>query len=891
MRITKTIVLILFSFVQKTTALAFLFCTCLVNGQVNDNFADGDFTTDPPWLGDTTKFIVSYSSAVPPSQQPALKLDASGTDTSILVVPSFLLKNTEWQFWVKLSFNTSSNNFARIYLASDQLDLNGSLNGYFVQFGGFVDSLGLYKQSGNEVEALIVGSNVYTGNSTNQIRVKVQCSVDGEWTLFADEQGGNAFLFEGECVENDDFNVQFFGVYCKYTSSNSSKFYFDDIYVNEIVLDTLPPGVVDIELLSSSEIILEFSEGINGDEAQNTNNYFVNNGIGHPVEAVFYGPSQQLVWLIFNTDFVIDETYLVEVENITDYSGNINPHQEIPFIYASAQTIPAHSIVINEIMADVNPIPAGLPALEYLELFNPTFSAINMNGLYLKPGNSLEPQSLPEIIIGAEGYLIVTHVSNVEQFLPYGQVIGLQEFSLNNSGNVELSDEEGRVIHAIEYDKSTYRHEIKSEGGWSLEQIDPYNPCLAGNNWIASLAATGGSPGSVNSVNEENYLPIEIVQAVVQTNSELFVEFNQGLGNDFLAKKSLIDVDRGMGSPTFIYPQDSSYTSFFMIFNEDYQVGKVYTISFAQPIVNCVGLSESVPVPFSFGLPEPPNWNDIVINEILFNPAGKGADFIELYNKSQKVLNLADLQLGSISADQFGVYDSNYKVVSVSDCLLLPDEYMALTKDPEMVQQQYVGGDPVRFKKMESFPSYANSEGIAVVSNLNGKRIDIITYNESQHHPLLTTVEGVSLERINPDRSSAELTNWHSASSLSGFGTPALQNSQFSKGKLHDDELLIDPKVFSPDNDGYYDVVNICYEFESPGFSASVVIFDASGRPVRFLMNNELLGQKGIISWDGVTEEGHKASLGIYIIYFEAFDPKGSIKKIKKTVVVAGKLK
>jgi flagellar hook assembly protein FlgD len=85
-------------------------------------------------------------------------------------------------------------------------------------------------------------------------------------------------------------------------------------------------------------------------------------------------------------------------------------------------------------------------------------------------------------------------------------------------------------------------------------------------------------------------------------------------------------------------------------------------------------------------------------------------------------------------------------------------------------------------------------------------------------------------------------------------------------------------------------VLNISYNFSEPGFVATIIIYDAKGRLVKNLLQNELLGTSGTFSWDGINDNNEKARIGIYIIFIEAFDIKGNVKSFKKTVVLAGHL-
>ena len=151
-------------------------------------------------------------------------------------------------------------------------------------------------------------------------------------------------------------------------------------------------------------------------------------------------------------------------------------------------------------------------------------------------------------------------------------------------------------------------------------------------------------------------------------------------------------------------------------------------------------------------------------------------------------------------------------------------------------------------------------------------------------------MDGVSLERLHPDRATQDQSNWHSAAESAGFATPGYKNSEYVDSKGDGSVVSVHPEIFSPDNDGHNDVVNVHYHFENPGNVASVIVYDSKGRLVRNLVNNELIGNDGSFVWDGVTNDYDKARIGMYIFYVEVFDINGNTKNYKKTCVLASKL-
>ena len=467
--------------------LFLIFANCTIGTtQVFDDFSDGNFTSNPAWQGDTQQFQITNSSAIPPEMKPALQLNAEGSDTSYLVLPNTLMMNTEWRFWVKLSFNTSANNFARIYLVSDNEDMEGQLNGYFVQVGGADDSIALYRQSGSIIDKLISGSLAFTGNSTNVVRIKVTHDIENNWTLYSDNEGGFNFSVEGSSADNTFSSTAFFGLWCKYTSSNATKFYFDDFYVNEIIIDTIPPEIISLDPVSQTQLDLQLSEPVELNSAQDPQNYFVNT-IGNPISAVRDQNNDALVHLVFGQNFQTGVNYILTVNDVEDFAGNKMENATAGFQLEQPSEIGLFDVVINEIMTDFNPPPAALPEADFLELFNRTSQPINLKDCTIKPRESSDPIVFPEIWIEPDSFLIVVQTSDVGSFQQYGPVVGLPGFTMNNEGQVVLRNPDGSLICSVNYTDEWYKDEVKKAGGWSLEQVDPHHPCSGILNWTASV--------------------------------------------------------------------------------------------------------------------------------------------------------------------------------------------------------------------------------------------------------------------------------------------------------------------------------------------------------------------------------------------------------------------
>ena len=207
---------------MKKLLFIFIALPLLGFGQFTDDFSDGDFTNTPIWTGDVGRFEVDTNS---------LHLNDSAASTSSLVTQSQAIINGEWIFNVKMDFSPSTNNFAKVYLASDMVNLSGALNGMYVKVGGQsgnIDDISLYTQTGTNSNEIIDGSPGLISNNPD-VRIKVTRDAVGNWELFLDTTG--VFFTQGTAFDNSILSSDYFGVYCKYTITRSDKFWFDDFSV------------------------------------------------------------------------------------------------------------------------------------------------------------------------------------------------------------------------------------------------------------------------------------------------------------------------------------------------------------------------------------------------------------------------------------------------------------------------------------------------------------------------------------------------------------------------------------------------------------------------------------------------------------------------------------
>lgn len=868
----------------KKIFFLFAFIPFLLTAQVNDDFSDGDFTQNPSWFGDMEKFIINDNYQ--------LQLNDNEAGGSYLVTENSKIHDTQWEFWVRIAYTPSDNNHPKIYLVSDSENLESELNGYYLQIGKTgTDNKRLYffRQDGNEITELMESNqNIVAGNN-NILRIKVIRDDAGNWEFWADQHGGELFLPQGSVNDNYHTSTQWLGIFCKYTVSNSDRIYFDDIYVGEVIPDTNLPEVVRLNVVDPNTLDVHFSKAVEVESAENTGNYDVGKDVGLPLIASRNPEYPNIVRLMFDQNFSHNILYSISIKDVKDLTGNSMKSYTSEFVNFNPKR---YDVVFNELM--VNPTPeVHLPPHEFIELYNTTEFEIDVEGWMLHDRTS--QREIPYATIPPNSYLVLTTEDGYDEMAEYGNVISLPGFtsaSVTHGGTeLILYDKTGYIISSVYYSDKWYHDLSKKDGGWSLEKIDPYNFCGREDNWHASKSHKGGTPGEPNSIMGQNPDTVspDLVRAgfiakdtIILFFSEPMNEYSLMDSNDF----NVLSENHDIGHPVYIEPVPPVFQQLKLALPEEMQENVIYSIEVDTTLIDCAGnlLNKNVA---RVAVSQPADSFDVVINEILFNPPESASQrYIELYNRSGKVIDLKNYVIAS--KDTINNYLENVRDISNDSYLFFPGEYVVLTTSPADVKEHYMTNNPEGFIKLNSLPRMTNSGGVAVFANKSFEIIDKVTYTEDMQYAMLYDNSGVALERLNYHRPSASKSNWHSASETSGFGTPGYKNSQFTYDiDNFEDEISLYPDIFSPNNDGYDDVLNIHFKLDKPGFVVNISVYDSRGRYTKTIAQNKLLGTDDVVIWDGTTDYDQKANIGIYIIFIELFDLDGNVRKYKKSTVLA----
>lgn len=783
--------------------------------QFTETFDGPEVDSKNPWKGDLDKFVIDPDGWL----QLAAPKDQKKAEIS---VPLSYSNNMEWLFDVRLLFEPTNQNCAKIYIYTDKHDIMDFDDDYYIQVGSNDRDITLrrLRETEKSPKKLIVGQAGLLKKADNLLHIKLTLENNKEWKLYVKTEGQAAYSLQGDCTaavsplnKGGSFRIQ-----CVYSKSRSDLFYFDNIKATSDITnvpedpdpvdppaEVILPTLLDITPLSLSELLFTFDKPVDKSNAQ-----FSITEIGNAT-SISYGNAETIIKVSFPKDMIAGESYTISYSGLADLDGNKMDAYSQEFTLEGEEDkddeedeITPGSILINEIMAD----PKGLedlPQTEYVELYNPTDNNITLSDWQFSYGGKAKPMATFEL--PANGYAVLYHSGRDIDVDPSAVQVPLDKFpsSLANAGKqIMLLDASGTIIDEYTYPKAkpAQSWERSSSGSWHLSS-DP----------------RGGTPGSANSSGE---------------------------------KEDDKDPDK---------PNDPEKPD-----DPDKPDDPVIPDDTDKPT------EPTIPV-------EP---LELVINELLPNPFVGGSEYIELYNRSDHALHLSGLVVATRKTD--GTLSTRYPLSSVGT-MIEPGGYAVLTKSKAGVADFYTIQSPASLFEIAKLPILANTSSTLVLFRASdGTVIDEVAYSSKWHASSVKNQKGVALERIDPEAETQRPANWTSAAASAGYGTPGYRNSQSDNPSPDEPDAPtgIEAPEWLPGSDNY----KISYYLDQPGYNCRAFVYNTAGQRVARIANHELLGLSGQLTWDGSSLSGNRLRTGVYIFYAEIYHTNGQIKTYKKVFLV-----
>ena len=325
------------------------------------------------------------------------------------------------------------------------------------------------------------------------------------------------------------------------------------------------------------------------------------------------------------------------------------------------------------------------------------------------------------------------------------------------------------------------------------------------------------------------------------------------------------------------------FPGLFFYFPNNLDPGLTYTIELSGTITDCSSQNARLR-PVALGFSSRPDSAGVVITEVMFDPGTDKTEFVEVYNRSEHLIDLKDLVLARVDAGGTIRSFSDQQPLSY---WLFPKCYAVFATDAKSFRKAWPMVDPAVVAERTDMLSLTNEESRLILMEPNQKQLDAITYSPDWHYPYLEDNKGVSLERINFDRSGTERANWFSSSPASGGSTPGSKNSSALQPQLDNTQIFtIDPWIayaaISPDP---VQLV-VSYRFGEAGWFLRMNIFNSAGQAVRDIFPFGMAPMEGAVCWDGLDAAQRMVTDGIYLLVADYYHPSGKKGRWKKACAI-----
>jgi hypothetical protein len=526
---------------------------------------------------------------------------------------------------------------------------------------------------------------------------------------------------------------------------------------NQVSADTSPPELIDLTIVNNQTLEIAFSERLENSAATNTINFSFSNGISVNNSQHIAADSVQLS---LGSALQNAATYQLTIENQEDIFGNTAATLDSTFTYYEPSPVDSGDIVINEFMAAP---PSN--SSEYVELYNHSNKSLDLQGWSLSDdGQDQAAITSSQFIVPPDSFVVITEDHTLSSYYPDIAMIVMSSFpSLNNGGDaITVRDGSGTLLDSLTYTSDWGEDEIALE----RRTVDISGTVKA--NWGNSPNPNGGTPGFANEVETDNTPPFfEGLHAVDATTLQLV----------FDEKVMATTKQNYQISPTrdiqLVAAKEDTVKLFLnqeLVSEQTYEVtakniSDIFgnTLSGATRTTTFLRIDDAQP-------------GDIVINEIMYSPGSEEADFVELYNASDKNIDLGNWQIG----------DAVGNATIPGNVQLLAGEYLVLTGSGIFANKINNAID------ISGFPAYnSNTPDAVYLKNDDGQTVDSLRYSQRWGG----SEDGTSIERKDPKAASNDAANWQMSTANTGY-------SAGSKNAVFQEDTISPEVIFSKELSG-----------------------------------------------------------------------------------------
>lgn len=503
------------------------------------------------------------------------------------------------------------------------------------------------------------------------------------------------------------------------------------------------PALISATFRDAETVLVTFSGSLDTGSISN-GNFEINRN--RSIESVTFINSTQAE-LSLDDQMNSGQTYTITVTNIPDIFGNELGEDQASFTYYLVETSEPGDIVINEFMYDE---PDGYT--EYVELYNTSNKVFNLSG-WQQANDTGTRRVLTEekIYFPPKSYMVILPNEELLQIFPDFNFInaGSSLPALKNSGDeIVITNAAGVTLDSLRYSSDWGGDEV------ALERIDKGAISSDINNWTESVDVLKGTPGKENSVDIDTDGP-ELLGAEFIDQKSIRVLFSGALDRSKISRGNF-KVSGGISVDEVTF---TSSTEAVLFLDESLKSGRTYTVT-VNDIPDIFGNQlEKASVSFTYYLIENARQGDVVINEIMYDEPENYTEYIELYNVSDKAIDLAGWQQANDTSTRNTLTDQQK--------ILPPKSYIAILPNFNLLN---IFPDIPYLNAGTGLSTLKNGGDNIVIANAEGVIIDSLRYSPEWGGT------DVSLERRRANRSSLYSENWADSPSEK-FGTPGMPNA------------------------------------------------------------------------------------------------------------------